>query len=89
MRCREEELRLEGNSVEASVPGPWGVHLAHIHENTNTFPCESIRQKYINSTRGMQMAVPAWALEHPSRQPRSEGGQGKVTGQGRAAGGLH
>lgn len=50
----------------------------HFHERP------SLRRESINSTKGPQMAVPATQGYH-RRRPHSEGGQGRVTGQGRAA----
>lgn len=54
---------------------------------------QSLRRESITSTMGLQMAVPAtqgcWHRRNTrGRQPCSEGGLGRVTGQGRTSGGC-
>lgn len=84
LRCRKEELRPEKLSSKNRCTSPW--ECTHFHASP------SLRRESITSTMGLQMAVSGHtrlsALEYHSRRPCSEGGQGRVTGQDRAAGGC-
>lgn len=82
----------KGYPVETVVLGPRG-ETPHVSMRMHAFPCESISKAGVHYQHngpadGCSCHTRLSTLEDHSRRPCSEGGQGRVTGQGRAAGGC-
>lgn len=100
--CVKRGLSLSGSLGEShwnAERKSWDLkRLSSRNRSTSPWECThfhtspSLRRESITSTMGLQMAVPGHtrlsALEDHSRQHCTEGGQGRVTGQGRTAGGC-